>query len=235
MRSVFYTILIFIAMAGGTVGDLAAQYAMSDKCILTYKGQTRNRTISASGVIRAECGGDLHSAPYGNWGVTSNYGRVKDSNQFPGHHRGRAWRTRERIWQWNSCTTRYPEPNGQRSIIGIATHGRKLHRISVPCAGPNIFIPIPSVEGCNAAPSTWSVHGNFMSLYELDWDGNDFVTTLYFPSTSSATNCSYYQCTGETSTSAGWVGVSRSTRPTTGVDAQARVKVSARYQPGCVW
>lgn len=23
-----------------------------------------------------------------------------------------------------------------------------------------------------------------MSLYELDWDGNDFITTLYFPSTS---------------------------------------------------
>lgn len=232
MRSVTITILILIGMAGGMVGDLAAQHAMSDKCIATYTGQNRNRTISASGVIRAECGGDGHSAPYGNWGVTSNYGHVRDSNQFPGHRRGTATRSRETIWQWNSCTTRYPERQGQRSVKGIATHGARVHRISLPCSGASIFIPAPSVKGCTAMHSTWTMGNNFMSLYELDWNGNDFITTLYFPSTSVPMNCNYYGCSGGNS---GWVSVSRSTRPYTGVDAQMRTNVSARYQPGCVW
>lgn len=231
MKFALPTILILIGMAGGTVGELAAQHATSDSCIVTYTGQNQNRTISARAIIRAECGGDLHSAPYGNWGVTSNYAHVKDANQFPGHHPGTAWRSRARIWQWNSCTTQYPEPNGQRSTRGVASHGAKVHRISLACGGANIFIPVPSVEGCNGAPSSWGVSNNFMSLYELDWNGNDFITTLYFPSTSAPMNCSYYGCTG----TSGWVGVSSSTNPSTGVDARIRVKVSGRYQGGCLW
>lgn len=229
MRSAIHTILIVFAMAGSVTCDLAAQ--PSDQCIITYTGQNRNRSVSSGGLIGTECGGGWHDGPWGNWGVTSNYGHVQDGNQFPGHHPGIAFGTGRRIWEWNSCTTLHPVQGGQRSTRGIATHGSRTHRIPLSCGGSPIF-PLPSPQGCNAGPRSWGASNNFMSLYELDWDGNDFITTLYFPSTSVSLNCNYYGCTGGTS---GWVGVSRSTNPRTGVDADMRSKASARYQSGCMW
>lgn len=232
MKPILRTILSFIGLAGGGVCGLAAQTTPGDHCIVTYTGQNQNRTIAADSEIAAECGGGWHTAPYGNWGVTSNYGHVQDSVQFPGHHPGRATATQRRIWEWNSCPVLYPEPNGQRSTRGVATHGARIHRIALGCGGDSIFFPIPSSQGCNAAPRTWNMNNNFMSLYELDWDGNDFITTLYFPTTRISMNCNYYGCADGTSE---WVEISRSTEISSGVDAEMRTKVSARYQPGCVW
>ena len=224
------------------IGNLAAQ--PSDYCVFTYSGENRDRTINASGYIRVECGDELwHTAPFGNWGVTSNYGKVKDSNQFPGWKEGTATGSGEKIRQWNSCTSHPSWPQGdsdyynaegstsQRTVLGTATHGSRQYRKPIPCQG-SAFYPLPSATGCAAALSSWSAPENFMSLYELDWDGNDFVTTLYFPGTSVGLTCNYYGCSEKRSD---WQDVSSSTDAYTGVDAQFRMKVSAAYEGGCTW
>ena len=57
------------------------------------------------GTIAAECPGSIHSAPFGNWGVASNYGRRYDGNQFAG------WKKDGNTRHWNSCTTHF-RPDG---------------------------------------------------------------------------------------------------------------------------
>lgn len=54
--------------------------------------------------ISAECPEDIHSAPWGNWGVSSNAGTKEDGDQFQG------WKCGDKC-QWNSCTSVFPPPN----------------------------------------------------------------------------------------------------------------------------
>ena len=71
---------------------------------------------------------------------------------------------------------------------------------------------------------------NYMSLYELDWDGDDFVTTLYSPApevTLSGCSASHFD---DESTS--WEDVTSSTDPGTGVTAQFRMQIRAT-RSGC--
>lgn len=225
---------------------LSAQH--NEYCVIEYSGDNRNRTVA--GRIRAECPGQgrvwpLHSAPFGNWGVTSNYGRSSDGQQFPGWHKERISGTRRWSWQWNSCTThpnyappnsRYYNANGsttQRTTRGTSRHGTRLYRVQVPCRGNHVF-PLPS-NGCSNSnvPSSFGFTENFMSLYELDWDGATLIETLYFPRTQvSITNCNQYGCTGGTSA---WQDVSRSTSSSADVDAEMRMHVRVRYESACGW
>ena len=223
-------VIVFGSALGALFPNLGAQYTSSDQCLITYGGENQKRSVT--GNVNTECGGGWHSAPWGNWGVTSNYGHVQDGNQFPGYHLGTPTGTNRRIWQWNSCTAFHPTPNGQRSTRGVATHGSRIHRIPLSCFSSNIFLPAPSTLGCTVAPRTWTMGNNFMSLYELDWDGNDFITTLYFPATSISMSCNYYGCSSKKSD---WVSPSRSTKPLTGVRAELRTKVFARFQTACAW
>lgn len=54
-----------------------------------------------------------HSMPFGNWGVSSNVGGVRDADQFQGWEGGCAPGSKV---QWNSCAVDYvrPDPNCQR-------------------------------------------------------------------------------------------------------------------------
>ena len=236
----------------GAVGELTAQTAgYSDYCVFVRVGETRSRTIGASSTMTAECGGDGHSAPFGNWGVTSNYGHAEDADQFPGWKKGKVLGTTIDNWQWNSCTgppgsafgrgniQHYNGSSGgpdspwdyQYSTRGTAEHGTRLYRKPIPCEG-SWAEPQPSATGCAAAANSWSEAENFMSLYEIDVDGNSLVTTLYFPGTAVALSCDYYGCSERASD---WQDVSSKTDYASDVDAQLRMKVSAGYEAGCGW
>ena len=59
---------------------------------LELRGQTcrvsvagLNRARKVTGAVHAECPQDVvHSPPFGNWGVCSNYGSKHDGHQFDG-------------------------------------------------------------------------------------------------------------------------------------------------------
>lgn len=212
-------------------------------CDITYSGDNRRRTVA--GRIRAECPGSVHSAPWGNWGVTSNYGHKTDAQQFPGWHRGTIWGTSRPNWQWNSCTTHanFAPPNSryynanrhttQRSTRGTSRHGTRVYRVKIPCRGRQFF-PLPR-NGCSNSdvPDSYGFSQNFMTLYELDSDHDTLIETLYFPGTEvSITNCNQHGCTGGTTA---WQNVSRSTSPSARVDAEMRMEVSVKYDPVCPW
>ncbi len=235
----------FLCVGGGLT---AQETGLTDYCVAFYTGENHSRIIGNNSTIRVECDGDIHSAPFGNWGVTSNFGKVADSNQFPGWKRGRAWRTREEIWQWNSCTgssgikygrgsARYYNGDSdspkdyQYSTRGIASPGNRVYRKPIPCEGSSAE-PLPSSNGCKFAFRSWTQPTNFMSLYELDWNGNSLVTTLYYPSITVSLNCDYYGCSEGVSD---WQDVSSTTNPVSDVYAQLRMKVYAGYETGCGW
>src|SRR5262249_42944408 len=54
-----------------------------------------------------ECSGPIHSVPWGNWGVNSNVGTVRDTDQFKG------WRQpcSDVKVEWNSCSFNYAPPD----------------------------------------------------------------------------------------------------------------------------
>lgn len=215
-------------------------------CVIEYAGETRNRTVA--GAITGECPGQgifPHSAPFGNWGVTSNYGRKSDGDQFPGWKRGTKVGTNIPNWQWNSCTThrdylpgnwKYYNANNfttQVSSLGVASHGQRQFRVPVDCSGQEFE---PSSNGCadHSVPTSWSQSNNFMTLYELDLaDRDSLIETLYFPrTTASITGCNRHGCPEKFSN---WVGVARSTSSSALVEAEMRMKVSGFLQSNCQW
>jgi hypothetical protein len=94
-------------------------------CRLQVSGLNRNRI--GYGPFDQECDTGLpwpfrHSVPFGNWGVTSNYGPKIDGYQFQGwcrrdyvcYNNGEcAIRCNDDCYEWNSCTVdwRYSPPN----------------------------------------------------------------------------------------------------------------------------
>ncbi len=248
-RNVSFSVAVALLSTGG--GLLAQEVGFTDYCVVFYRGENHSRTIGASSSIRAECGGDGHSAPFGNWGVTSNYGHAVDSNQFPGWKVGTAWRSGETIWQWNSCTgppeSRYGRGrisyyNGssggphspwdyQYSTIGMVPHGYRIYRKPIPCEGSRAE-PLPSATGCERAFYSYTQAVNFMSLYELDVKHYSLITTLYFPGITVDMNCDFYGCSERVSD---WKDVSTKTNYASHVNAQIRMRVSAGYESGCGW
>ncbi len=60
--------------------------------------QNRNRRATEGAQLRAECPGIIHSAPFGNWGVTSAYAGRSNGKQFMG------WKRSGSQYHWNTCT-----------------------------------------------------------------------------------------------------------------------------------
>ena len=80
---------------------------------------------------------------------------------------------------------------------------------------------------------SFSQTSNYMTLYELDWDGTELVETLYFPGTSvRLTDCDHEGCPTQTS---GWVDMTSSTSSSANVQAELRMKVSTRLEGSCDW
>ena len=116
--------------------------ASEQSCVVVLEGQNQNRTVA--GAVNVECGHpeETHTAPFGNWAVSSNYSHfLEDGNQF------RGWKpvgdppTEQ---HWNSCTTteeQYRAPNCDlynasgpegscrtQSSSSAVTHGRMYYR-----------------------------------------------------------------------------------------------------------
>ena len=82
MRKPFFTLWVLTVLLCGT-DLLPAQQQGELYCAVTYKGQNRNRTVA--GAVNVECGdGEIHTTPFGNWGVVSFYGGKTNTDQFRG-------------------------------------------------------------------------------------------------------------------------------------------------------
>lgn len=236
-------LLNLIWVVASTTGVLLAQ-SNEEACIVTLEGQNQNRTVA--GAVNEECDDvnyitQWHDPPWGNWGVDSNYGKRRNGDQFLG------WKQKGSQKQWNSCTTerakfsasnckyyRRPSCATQWSNEAV-THGRLSYRTSSnPCPIPTIApIPIPRY-GCSRVKGSFSQTINYMTLYELDKpDSDDKIETLYFPGTSvTLTGCTYEGCPEQATE---WVEMDRSTSPTAHVEAELRMKGSARVEGSCDW
>ena len=209
-------------------------------CTVTLKGQNRNRTVA--GAVNVECGAWPHSAPFGNWGVFSNYGGVKDTDQF----RGWKWldgpSTKK---QWNSCTTSVPKyhpPNCDyynangcttQASSATVTHGVYSYRYSGNQCPQYLDPDDPPPPGCsNMSGVSISQSSNYMTVYELDRpDSDDLVETLYFPGTSvTLGSCNYDGCPERTSS---WADMSSSSDAWADVEAELRMKAKAQVEGYC--
>jgi uncharacterized protein (TIGR03437 family) len=190
-------------------GGLPAQV-----CRLSVAGVNRNRTVA--GPIQAECPNNpIHSSPFGNWGVTSNYGPKLNGRQFDGWcHDTRicdnagACRTvcADGWYEWNSCTTNslYSAPNptlyngpggvGQLSPTGVNVLGTLTVDVPVSCPVDTNGDGAVDAGGC-AGVALHTASSNFMTLYELDpVCCDDLVQTLYFPPTTVRLACDPWGC-----------------------------------------
>lgn len=176
MKKSCLTLLVLTSLLTA-VGSLPAQ-TEEQSCLIVFTGQNRLRTVA--GVVDEECGGGWHSAPWGNWGVSSNYDRKRDTDQFRGWKHLDGPRTKR---QWNSCTTFYPAPscayyNANRcrtqSSPATVTHGTMVYRTTPEECTPDVPGATPTTyEGCQNQGGTVSQTNNYMTLYELDSDGDD--------------------------------------------------------------
>lgn len=182
-------------------------------CRLSVAGLNRDRRVT--GEIATECPAPLHTAPFGNWGVTSNYGVKRDGNQFNGwchesdvcDNNGNCRKVcRDGWYEWNSCTThpQYRAPNcslyndaectAQKSTQGINVHGTQTVEIRVRCPIDSNNDGVADMGGC-ADVKEYSHGDNFMSLYELDpVTGDSLIQSLYFPRTPVSLNCTAGGC-----------------------------------------
>jgi hypothetical protein len=170
-----------------------AVHSQSEMCVLTQYLENQNRKVV--GPVHEECNGSLHSAPFGNWGVDSNWNSRQDTNQFMG------WKPLDSHWEWNSCTDEYPPPHFLYYNSDINTTQTSYQGIGVHAAsqGP---IANGSCAYVGFDGSVWGSSGNYMSLYELDLhDWDEHVATMYFPDVEFVMSCEYgsQSCNGDSS------------------------------------
>ncbi|MDE2758380.1 MAG: hypothetical protein OXU26_12710 [Acidobacteriota bacterium] len=229
------------------IGDLSAQ----GYCELRHSGLNQNRKII--GAVSTECddgegwwpGG--HSLPFGNWGVTSNVGHKIDGHQFNGWCRNRylcdsngdcAWHCQDSWYEWNSCTTgsawlsgncdfyNYNHCTQQITTRGVNTHGSTATYVYVSCPYDSNDDGICDSGGCASVSSFYS-GSNWMTLYELDeWDDDEVVQSLYFPSVTMSLNCDAMSCNSVTSS---WLWPTSYDTPISPalVDARLAVRVNS--------
>lgn len=184
-----------------------------------------NQVRRVRGTVEVECGGGecpfppfCHTPPFGNWGVDTSLPSSRNNrDQF------RGWKgSRSSIkGQWNSCTTyRILVPPGPRYNDGYGRQradpddarigGWKSHR------GPD-----NNMTCSRYMPEVYSVDDVEMVLYELDSPGrDDYITTLEYGDFDVQITCSGdWNCSGTSS----WR--SQNSVDSTGVSAQARIRV----------
>lgn len=158
------------------------------RCTADLAFYNLNRRIH--GEVNVECGG-IHSAPYGNWGVNSNYGGREDGHQFPG------WKPENSQLQWNSCTRlRPPNYYFQRGAVPPAQWANPDDSRVYAVAR----IRSPRGYSCESwlPGGVFTVLYPYMSLYELDpWSPDDWVANLGYPYINVPLTCTGpWNCTG---------------------------------------
>ncbi|MBK9171224.1 MAG: hypothetical protein IPM24_27735 [Bryobacterales bacterium] len=195
------------------VGFLLCSVAEAQVCRLSVAGLNRARRAIRN--VNAECPHPVHSAPFGNWGVTSNFGVKRDSNQFQGWCRdqrmcdnnGNCSNVCRDGWlEWNSCTDHplFSPPNctlyndkdctEQVSVTGINVHGTREVEVPVRCPFDSTGDGFTDDGGCKDVKTVTNGE-NFLSLYELDpgWS-DELIQTLYFPETPVSLDCGPLDC-----------------------------------------
>ena len=208
MRSINCKLLFPAVLAAICTSMLSAQSTDEEFCVITIKGQNRNRIVAGS--IATECADvffpvQWHDPPWGNWGVSSNYSStLTDTDQF------RGWKHKDgptTKLQWNSCTVTaaFAPPNSEyynsddsryQTSDATVTHGMYSFRSSVSCPDSEDYYADPPA-GCSSFSGFTAMETeNYMTIYELDFlDGDDLIETLYFPGTSvTLTSCSHDGC-----------------------------------------
>jgi uncharacterized protein (TIGR03437 family) len=192
---------------------LTAQIAASQVCRLSVAGLNRNRRVL--GDVNMECPHPLHDAPFGNWGVTSNFGGKINGHQFDGwcqdkrvcDNRGNCFSAcGDRWYEWNTCTDHpdFRAPNctlyNARDCTEQQTN-QDVNVMSTRSVDVSVRCPIDTDGdgrfdrgGC-ADVTSYNPGENFMSLYELDpLSTDELVQTLYFPETPVRMNCNVLGC-----------------------------------------
>jgi hypothetical protein len=182
-------------------------------CTLSVTGVNRYRYVM--GPVAVECGNDIHSAPFGNWGVTSTVGKKQDGHQFDGwchdswvcdNYGNCKTKCRDGWYEWNSCTDhpQFAAPNctlynaasctAQYTTQDIDVHGTSYLNLATTCPFDSDGDRICDTGGCSAL-SAYTQASHFMSLYELDtWATDDLVQTLYFPEMTVPLTCNAWGC-----------------------------------------
>ncbi len=221
-------------------------FSAAQVCRLSVAGLNQNRRVS--GDIHTECPDDpVHSAPFGNWGVTSNFAHKADSHQFDGwcHNapvcdNAGACRTEctDGWYEWNSCTDNslYRPPNctlfnaanctEQVTSTGINVHGTKYVDLPVSCPRDTNGDGVPDQGGCQDV-RTYTTDTNFISLYELDPVCCDqLVQTVYFPQLTIPLSCDVFGCAAAGSD---WVSPASWESPATPAKVFAQFAVAANW------
>ena len=182
-------------------------------CRISVTGLNRNRRVI--GPVNTECPAPLHTAPFGNWGVTSNFGPSRDAHQFDGwchdstvtYNNGESKTPCRSGWyQWNSCTSHpdFSAPNcslfngaectEQVSATGVNVLAAQAVEIPVGCPVDTDGDGLMDAGGCSDL--RFHSHGmNFMSIYEIDpLTPNELVQTLIFPETPIRFECTPLAC-----------------------------------------
>ena len=192
---------------------LVCSDAVAQVCRLSVAGVNRERRVMGS--ISAECPHPLHSAPFGNWGVASNFGPKLNGHQFQGwchdmlvcDNAGQCLSNCSDGWyEWNSCTTNplFQAPNcslynaadctGQISTMGINVLGTQAVDVPVTCPLDSDRDGVLDSGGCRDL-RTYSRGNNFMSMYELDPLATDeLVQTIYYPDIAVPLACEILRC-----------------------------------------
>ena len=205
---------------------LTTQALASGVCEIQYEYKNRDRYVH--GPVNVECGfpHEVHTAPFGNWGVDTESSDRRDGHQFQGwcqdrelvdNEGGRSKYCKDDWYQWHSCTTLiakyrpqncafFNHANGtqQKTQYGsvINTHGSGQLNMVVSSPVDDDGDYYPDSGGCQDVLNYgFTLSGHRMDLIELDgnrWDDDD-LGTLEFPTLTaptSGTNCDIYDCDG---------------------------------------
>ena len=202
------------ARAALALALLAFSAGEAQVCRLSVAGLNRARRVM--GPVNTECPHPLHSAPFGNWGATSNFGPKLDGRQFEGwcnsnqeivDNNGVRRRACGNRWhEWNSCTDHalFRAPNctlynsadctEQVSTNGVNVLGTQVVDIPIGCPADVDGDGQLDQGGCSGV-RTYSHGANFMSIYELDpLTGDDLIQTLIYPQTVVELTCDFWGC-----------------------------------------
>ena len=224
--------LVGATLAGLLLLDLAlagVNAQGSRRCHLGGHLYNRDRQIAEGGIIDAECPLPYpipwHSAPFGNWGVHSRFGGIRNADQFAG------WKYDNQQWQWNSCTTYAdyfppnPEYYNRPPNVGWwqeTTRGEERVNSAWFDIGPRGQSCRDRWDG-----NVYTFHNLQKRLYELDWDGNDQVATLNYGSVPILLDCTNDSvCEGDS----GWMDQQWVYPAYSQVSAEAYVLVSTIWR-----
>ena len=174
-----------------------------------------NQLRRVTGAVMVECPG-VHSAPFGNWGVESDYESRRNTDQFRGWKPH--WGTKG---EWNSCTLQYYD--GEWVNDGRGKQKADGDDVRVGGEGPAGY---GFAQTCrNYMPEVYTAEDVDMELWELDTlSPDDYITTLEYGDIDVRITCyDDWDCRGESE----WH--TQNSVDSTGVSAKIRVKVRTYF------